>query len=568
MKTPANIWQDPNLERLLVEASPFGLLVLDGELRVLDFNRWVQVHLPHPEQLRGRPLKEAFPAIQEATLQALREVVQSGLPRILSPALHPAWLPLRHPLTNRPLQVVVRAFSTARQPGVFLLLEDITERIDYEATLEAQIAQRTALLREREALLRALDAATRQALQAVTDLPRLGGTLTQSFRRLFQAHDALLFILEEENRRLRLLACQGDLCPQQEQPSWRLTLSPLQRDHLRQGQTLWVPDLRTLLLVRGSFAGEDLPPRSAMLFPLRVVAQQAAHPLLGVLALTFPPRQTPPEHLEEQGMIVSRTLSLILHWALLYNQMQSQREALARAVDRRTQDLEAFVYSVSHDLRAPLRAISGYAQAVLEDYADQLPAEGQEFLQALLNAAGRMDHLIEDLLHYSRVAFHPPQIQPVALEDLLQEVLLDLHSAIQAKQAHITWKSPLPTLYADTILLRQILLNLLDNAVKFVPPERTPEVTLWVEETAFPRGVRIWVEDNGIGIPVEAQERIFRVFERLHSTESYPGSGIGLALVRRAAERMDGQVGVLTRPEAGSRFWVWLPQPEPESEAT
>lgn len=565
MTTIKDFWQDPNLPRTLLEALPYGLIVLDADLKVIGFNHWVRVHLPNPDALPGRPLSEAFPAIAARTVSAIEEVIRTGLPRVLSPSFHPAWLPLRHPLSGRPMEVVVRVLPTTQQPGAFLLLEDITERVDYEATLEAEVARRTAMLREREALLRALDAATRQALQAVTDLPHLSTTLTQAFRRLFEAQDALLFITTKSGQ-LHLLSGRGDLLPSEAPerlPLWRLSLSPEEQTNLQQGKPLWVRDLRPYLHPRQ----QALPQRSAMLFPLRAVDETPSQALLGVLVLTFLPRHLPPPYLEARGLVVSRTLSLILHWALLYNQMQSQSEVLAREVAQRTQDLQAFVYSVSHDLRAPLRAIVGYAQAVLEDYGRQLPAEGNAFLQSLLAAANRMEHLIEDLLRYSRIASRPPHLQKVALQEVLEEVLLDLYPTIRSREAYIHWTEPLPSIHSDPTLLHQILLNLLDNAVKFVPQGQRPEVTIRVEETMEPRGVRLWVEDNGIGIPPEAQKRIFGMFERLHSPESYPGSGIGLALVRRAVERLNGQVGVISAPQQGSRFWVWLPQPTSSLEA-
>ncbi|HID85681.1 MAG TPA: hypothetical protein EYP54_11400, partial [Anaerolineales bacterium] len=304
MTTPRDFWQDPNLH---IEAAPYGILVRDTQLKVRGFNHWVQVHLPDPDALAGHPLAEAFPAIAAHTINALEEVLRTGLPRILFPALHPAWPPLRHPFSSRPMQVV-RAFPTTQRAGLILLLEDITKRTDYEVTLEAEVACRTTLLREREALLRALDAATRQALQAVTGLPRMGRTLTQAFRRPFRAYDALPFIMDEEER-FNLLSGRGDLFLEDKPSPWHLSLSPDQQASLQRGQALWMTDIRPQL--RPPKTPVTLPLRSAMLFPLRVVDERPSQPLLGVLVLTFPPRNPPPPHLETRGLVVSRTLKLI-----------------------------------------------------------------------------------------------------------------------------------------------------------------------------------------------------------------------------------------------------------------
>lgn len=220
-------------------------------------------------------------------------------------------------------------------------------------------------------------------------------------------------------------------------------------------------------------------------------------------------------------------------------------------------ELEAFSYSVSHDLRAPLRAVQGLAQALQEDYADKLDALGHEYAQRLITAAERMDGLILDLLAYSRLTRAQLKPEAVDLGVVVQYARDQLSADIKKYGATVKVKKPLPTVTAHPATLTQVLANLIANALKFVAPAVKPAIAIRAERNAG--NVRLWVEDNGIGIEPEHQERIFRVFERLHGMETYPGTGIGLAIVRKGIERMDGAVGVESTLGQGSRFWIELP---------
>ena len=220
-------------------------------------------------------------------------------------------------------------------------------------------------------------------------------------------------------------------------------------------------------------------------------------------------------------------------------------------------ELEAFSYTVSHDLRAPLRAMQGLAQALAEDYADKLDAHGQDYTQRLVRAAERMDELIQDLLAYSRLTRTALQPENVELNNVVLRAREQLAADIAKSGARLKVKKPLPVVVAHPPTLAQVVTNLISNALKFVADGVRPEVIIHAER----RGdrVRLWVQDNGIGIEARYQERIFRVFERLHGIETYPGTGIGLAIVRKGVERMGGSAGVESTPGQGSRFWVELP---------
>ena len=236
---------------------------------------------------------------------------------------------------------------------------------------------------------------------------------------------------------------------------------------------------------------------------------------------------------------------------------------LARTFNRmagRLQDsnaaLDAFAYTVSHDLRAPLRAMQGFSKALLEDFATELGEQGRDYASRVVAAAARMDELIQDLLAYSRLSRTDMALSTVPLDEAVDSILLRMQPAITERRAAITVDKPLPAVRAHRATLQQCLINLVNNALKFTTPDATPEVRIRAE--THDGRVRCWVEDRGIGIAPDHHERIFRVFERLHGAETFPGTGIGLAIVKKGVERMEGQVGVESTLGQGSRFWFEL----------
>jgi PAS domain S-box-containing protein len=215
--------------------------------------------------------------------------------------------------------------------------------------------------------------------------------------------------------------------------------------------------------------------------------------------------------------------------------------------------LEAFAYSVSHDLRAPLRGMQGLAQALLEDYGAKLDAVGQDYARRIVQEAGLLDRLIQDLLGYSRLTRIEVSLEDVDLAEVVSAATHSLREEIAAAAARVD-VGRLPVVRGTRSILLQIVTNLLSNAVKFGGVR--PVVRVWADVASDT--VRLWVEDHGIGISPQHHERIFRAFERLHGTEAYPGTGIGLAIVRRGAERIGGRAGVESDEGRGSRFWVEL----------
>ncbi|HKB89146.1 MAG TPA: PAS domain S-box protein [Opitutaceae bacterium] len=216
--------------------------------------------------------------------------------------------------------------------------------------------------------------------------------------------------------------------------------------------------------------------------------------------------------------------------------------------------LEAFSYSVSHDLRGPLRVMGSFAQALKQDYSASLDSAAMDYIRRIVSASERMDHIIEDVLVYSRISRDELKLEPIALAEFIPS-LLEAYPQFRKEAATITLRSPLPIVMAHQAALTQCISNLIGNAVKFVAPGNFPEIEIWAEVSAD--RARLFVRDNGIGIEPSVQKKIFGDFYRLES--KYPGTGIGLAIVKKAMERMGGSVGLYSEPGKGSTFYLDIP---------
>jgi PAS domain S-box-containing protein len=217
-------------------------------------------------------------------------------------------------------------------------------------------------------------------------------------------------------------------------------------------------------------------------------------------------------------------------------------------------ELQAFSYSVSHDLRAPLRSMQGFAQILVDDYSSKLDEQGVDHLQRIVRSSSRLDRLIQDVLSYSGVLHAKGLMKPVELDGLVRDIIA-IYPNGQKAEFHIQGK--LPKVLGNEAFLTQCFSNLLGNALKFVAAGTTPCIEIGAEDQASSM-VRVWIKDNGIGIAPENHQRVFRMFERINLAKEYDGTGIGLTIVRKAAERMGARVGFESELGKGSRFWIQL----------
>jgi signal transduction histidine kinase len=227
-------------------------------------------------------------------------------------------------------------------------------------------------------------------------------------------------------------------------------------------------------------------------------------------------------------------------------------------LEAKNKELETFTYSVSHDLKAPLRGIEGYSKLLVEDHAGQLDEEGLAFLNTIRSATNQMSRLIEDLLSYSRLERRSLTNDKVNIADMVTNLLNERKRDIQQRKIRVVNQIPDERVVIDQQAMNQALRNLIDNAIKFIRPESSPEIVFSL--TSKSDVDILSISDNGIGFEMKFNEKIFDIFQRLHLADDYPGTGIGLALVKKAMQRMGGRVWAESEPGKGSTFYLEFPR--------
>ena len=231
-------------------------------------------------------------------------------------------------------------------------------------------------------------------------------------------------------------------------------------------------------------------------------------------------------------------------------------------LERSNKDLEQFAYVASHDLQEPLRMVTGFLDLLRNKFKNQLDPLAQGYIAYAFDGATRMSTMMKDLLAYARAGGQDVKPEPLDLQGVLEYVKANLKTSIDESKAVIT-ADPLPTVTADASQMRQLFQNLLANAIKFRSADRPPEIHIGAAQTGA-----VWVfqvKDNGIGIDPTQLSRVFMVFQKLHSRQKYPGSGIGLAICKKIVERHGGRISVESTVGVGSTFHFTLPTSAPHS---
>jgi signal transduction histidine kinase len=302
------------------------------------------------------------------------------------------------------------------------------------------------------------------------------------------------------------------------------------------------------------------PPRSAMIARLQV-----NHAAIVLMGGPFTPVFSTDEEawLQQYAAMVSTGLERV-RLAEALAETNGQLEDKVREVTERTQqleaanrELEAFSYTISHDLRAPLRAVSGFTAILSEEYAEAMPAEARGYLKRVKDSGDHMGHLVDDLLAFSRLGRQALRTQRVSIRGIVDRALQQLAPAREGRQVEVVIGA-LPDTECDAALVEQVFVNLLSNAFKYSRPREHARVEVGVLASNASEGPTYFVRDNGAGFDMEYAGKLFGVFQRLHRSEDFEGTGVGLAIVHRIVERHGGRIWAEAKVDAGATFYFTL----------
>ena len=389
------------------------------------------------------------------------------------------------------------------------------------------------------------------------DLDRVLEDMVMAAMTITGAEKGTLQIFDPHTNSLQLRASKGF------SPAW---LAFYDRVHgegatcgeaLRTGRRIIVNDVASSPIFADTPA-RDLQLKEGVRAVVSTPLESRSGQILGMISTHFPQPHLPSETELHSMDLLARQAADVLERSLAEQRLEKLVDERTAALRDTVGELEAFSYTVAHDMRAPLRAMQSFSTLLLDDYAGQLALGGHDLLQRIADSANRLDHLIQDVLNYSKIVRADLPLEPVDTQGLIEE-MIQSYPNLRPDAADITMASPLPAVVGNRAALTQVFSNLLGNAVKFVAPGVRPRITIRSEpaqlSTLF---VRLYFEDNGIGIPAAEIPRLFQMFHRGHVPGEYEGTGMGLAIVRKAIERMGGRLGVESDVGKGSRFWIEL----------
>lgn len=531
--------------RSLVNNSPDGIFVIDFKGRLLSVNKAMTKVLGYSrEELLSMTIWDFIGKKQKPLYEKRIRRLKKG-ETVLEPAEYEV-----KARNGKTYLVEIRSVPY-RKGGKIIGLQgiarDITERKKMEAKLK-KYSERLETLRKMDLAILETKSPHEVARAAISHI-----------KKLIPCERVSVALFDFENKKVLVLAALGKATP----TLGNGRVFPITDYHniesIKRGKIKTVTSIKRL---RKKYPVDEILEKqgivSYMIVPIMVEGD-----CIGSINIGFSSPHKFTKEEKEIAMEISNSLGIAIHQAQIHEELERYSKELEKRVKERTKELQeineelkSFVYTVSHDLKAPLRSMYGFAEALLEDYSKELPEEGKKFATKIINSVKNMEEMIEDLLKYSRLTRMEIVPKKVELNDTIKIAMENLRTEIEAKKAKIEVQTPLPAVMGNATVLNLIVLNLLSNAIKFVRKGINPYVRVWAEEKG--NRVRLYIKDNGIGIPMEYQKKIFKVFERLHGIESYPGTGIGLAIVKKGIERLGGKIGLFSEPGKGSTFWIEL----------
>ena len=521
--------QEEQKFRTLLESAPDAIVIANSRGEIHLVNAQAEKLFGYPRQeLIGKPVEVLIPyRYRTDHLAHRREFAESPRPRAMGAGLD--LFGLRNDGTEFPVEVSLSPLETPEGTLISSAIRDVTDRRRFQEqlahakdSLELRVAERTReLAAAHETILHShkrLELAQKVASIGVFDFDlRLGrGAWSEGMFEIYGVP-----------------ASSGEITRE----FWESFILPENRDAT-------VREFESQVAASGNINLE---------FPIR--RPDGAVRWVASRAKVFP----------NSAGEITRLIGVnadITDSKLREEEARSQNLLLERRVEERTaelqianRELESFSYSVSHDLRAPLRHMDGFARILKEEFAAQLPPEGSRYLDRIIRAANQMGQLVDDLLTLSRIGRKEFSPRPVPLGDIVAEVRKDLSADLEGRS--IDWKiNPLPTMNCDPGLLKIVFTNLLSNAVKFT--RRRPDALIEIGVCTEAEQAEIFIRDNGVGFDSKYADKLFGVFQRLHREEEFEGTGVGLATVQRIIQRHGGEIRATSELGVGTTFYFTL----------
>ena len=541
--------------RQLVELSP-NTIAVHSEGRIVFINAAGArlLRAANPEQLVGKPIMDLLhPDYRDVVKERIRRVTEEGKE---APLIEQRFIRLDGTVVD--VEVAAIPFTYRGKPAVQAIVNDISERKQAEEALARRMTE-----------LSALNAMAAIVNESVNVDEILNRAMDEALR-LVGVEAAGMLLLDEEAGELVTVAQRG-MSDELFQAVKRIKLGEgLSGQAAQTGQPVVIGNVREYPGALRAFLEKERI-QSAASVPL--VGRTR---VIGVMNLgTASPQYFDPAGLELL-VALGQQIAIGVEKARLYAETRAWAGELERRVNERTAELEAFSYSVSHNLRAPLRAIDGFSRILLEEYQPQLAPEAQRHLQLVRDNTQQMGRLIDDLLAFLRLGRQRLQKQPVAPADLVRQALEDLRHEQEGRRVEMTIGDPsaalrqgsgqgsgeaLPVCQADPDLLKQVWVNLLSNALKFTRQREVARIEIgWIPPLSppLPGEGCYFVKDNGMGFDMQYADKLFGVFQRLHRTEEYEGTGVGLATVQRIIHRHGGRIWAEAEVDKGATFYFTL----------